>query len=152
MIDGLTPPELAAGGLAGSVQAYALLAARTYGAQVVVHASDLPALDPHRETAVYRIAQESIGNALRHSGGRQVTVTPEPPAAQRSCSRSATTGRGFDPRTPQPGLGLASMREQAGCRSAGSLVITSAPGEGTKTPAERPGVAPPGSLSRRRSV
>ena len=130
VIDGLAPPELAAGGLAGSVRGYALLAARTYGAQVVVHASDLPALDPHRETAVYRIAQEAIGNALRHSGGRQISVT-------LSCRRASDVlevsddGAGFDPRTPQPGLGLASMRERAAA-AGGRLVITSAPGQGTR--------------------
>jgi signal transduction histidine kinase len=40
-------------------------------------------------------------------------------------------GSGFDPRVPQPGLGLASMRERA--RSVGGkLTITSAPGAGTK--------------------
>ena len=70
VIDGLAPPELAAGGLAGSVRGYAVMAGRTYGADVQVQAGDLPALDPQRETVIYRVAQEAIGNALRHSGGR----------------------------------------------------------------------------------
>ena len=131
VIDGLTPPELAAGGLVGSVRGYAVLAGRTHGATVEVRASaELPALDPQRETAVYRVAQEAIGNALRHSGSDHVTVC----LSRRQCSvvlEVADHGAGFDARLAQPGLGLASMRERA--RSAGGrLTIRSAPGRGTK--------------------
>ncbi len=130
VIDGLTPPELAAGGLAGSVRAYAVLAGRTHGVDVVVQAADLPALGPQQETAVYRVAQEAIGNALRHSGARQVTVSLS--RRQRLVVLEISDdGGGFDPLVPQPGLGLASMRERA--RSVGGkLTITSAPGAGTK--------------------
>ena len=130
VIDGLTPPELAAGGLAGSVRAYAVLAGRTHGADVVVQAADLPALGPQQETVVYRVAQEAIGNALRHSGARQVTVNLS--RRQRLVVlQISDDGSGFDPRVPQPGLGLASMRERA--RSVGGkLTITSEPGAGTK--------------------
>src|SRR3984957_472751 len=96
VIDGLAPPELAAGGLAGSIRGYALLAGRTYGAEVSVHAGDVPALDPQRETAVYRIAQEAIGNALRHSGSRAVTVTIG--CRQRNVILEVSDdGGGFDP-------------------------------------------------------
>jgi signal transduction histidine kinase len=131
VIDGLTPPELAAGGLVGSVRGYAVLAGRTHGARVEVHAPpELPALDPQRETAVYRVAQEAIGNALRHSGSDHVMVCLS--RRQRSLVLEvADHGAGFDARVPQPGLGLTSMRERA--RSAGGrLTILSAPGQGTK--------------------
>src|SRR5580700_11137668 len=74
VIDGLAPPELSTGGLAGSVRAYAVLAGRTHGADVVVEAAEMPALAPRQETALYRVAQEAIGNALRHAGARHVTV------------------------------------------------------------------------------
>jgi signal transduction histidine kinase len=66
VIDGLAPPELVAGGLTESVRGYALMAGGTHGTEVVVRAAGLPDLDPVRETAVYRVAQEAIGNALRH--------------------------------------------------------------------------------------
>ncbi len=39
VIDGLAPPDLAAGGLAGSLRSYAVLAGRTYGVEVRFHAS-----------------------------------------------------------------------------------------------------------------
>ncbi|HEY2314598.1 MAG TPA: GAF domain-containing sensor histidine kinase [Streptosporangiaceae bacterium] len=130
VIDGLTPPELAAGGLAGSVQAYAVLAGRTHGADVAVRADELPALDPRQQTALYRVAQEAIGNALRHSGSRQVNVRLS--RRQRTVVLEVSDdGRGFDPRVPRAGLGLASMRERAGSVG-GKLTVTSAPGAGTK--------------------
>ena len=137
VIDGLAPPELAAGGLAGSVRAYAVLAGRTHGADVVVHAAELPALGPRQETALYRVAQEAIGNALRHSGARQVTVRLS--RRQRTVLLEITDdGSGFDPHIPQAGLGLASMRERA--RSVGGkLSITAAPGAGTTVRLSVPG-------------
>jgi signal transduction histidine kinase len=129
IIDGLAPPELAAGGLAGSVRGYAALAGRTYGTDVVVRVDDLPDLDAARQTAVYRIAQEAIGNALRHSGGAVSVCLSR---RQRSVVLEVSdAGRGFDVSAPQQGLGLASMRERAGSVG-GTLKITSVPGTGTK--------------------
>jgi signal transduction histidine kinase len=130
VIDGLAPPELAAGGLVGSVRGYAVLAARTYGADVIVRAGDLPALDPQRETVIYRVAQEAIGNALRHSGSKLVTVRLTG-RQRRVVLEVGDHGSGFDLRAPQAGLGLASMRERAGTVG-GRLSITSAPGAGTQ--------------------
>jgi signal transduction histidine kinase len=130
VIDGLAPPELEAGGLAASVRGYAVLAGRTHGAEVVVRAADLPALAPHLETAIYRVAQEAIGNALRHSGSQQVTVSLS--RRQRAVVLEISDdGAGFDPGTPPQGLGLASMRERA-ASVGGKLTVTSAPGSGTR--------------------
>ena len=130
VIDGLAPPELEAGGLAGSVRSYAVLAGRTHGADVVVRAAELPRLEPHLETAIYRVAQEAIGNALRHSGSREVTVCLS--RRQRAVVLDVSDdGSGFDARAPQAGLGLASMRERAGSVG-GKLTISSTPGSGTK--------------------
>jgi signal transduction histidine kinase len=130
VIDGLAPPDLAAGGLAGSIRGYAVLAGRTHGAQVVVQAGEVPALDPQQETAVYRIAQEAIGNSLRHSGSRQVSVS----LYRRRNSvvlEVSDCGTGFDPRATPAGLGLASMRERA-ASVGGRLSITAAPGAGSR--------------------
>jgi signal transduction histidine kinase len=130
VIDGLAPPDLAAGGLAGSIRGYAVLAGRTHGAQVVVQAGEVPALDPQQETAIYRIAQEAIGNSIRHSGSPQVSVS-------LYCRRNSVVlevsdcGTGFDPRATPAGLGLASMRERA-VSVGGRLRITAAPGAGSR--------------------
>ncbi len=130
VIDGLAPPDLAAGGLAGSIRGYAVLVGRTHGADVVVQASEIPALDPPREMAVYRTAQEAIGNSLRHSGSRRVTVT----LYRRRSSvvlEVSDCGVGFEPRATSAGVGLASMRERA-ASVGGRLSITAAPGAGTR--------------------
>jgi signal transduction histidine kinase len=130
VIDGLAPPDLAAGGLTGSIRAYAVLAGRTHGAEVVVDAGELPALDSDQETALYRVAQEAIGNALRHSGSRQVSVCLY--QRQRSVVLEVSDrGAGFDPGSALAGLGLTTMRERA-ASAAGRLSITTAPGTGTR--------------------
>jgi signal transduction histidine kinase len=130
VIDGLTPPELAVGGLASSVRAYAVLAGRTHGTDVVVRTAELPVLGAQQDTAIYRVTQEAIGNALRHSGARHVTVSLS--RRQRAVVLEVSDdGRGFEPSAPQSGLGLASMHERA--RSVGGkLTIMSAKGTGTR--------------------
>jgi len=144
VIDGLAPPDLAAGGLAGSLRGYAALAGRTYGTDVLVRIDDMPDLDAPRQTAVYRIAQEAIGNALRHSGGAVSVCLSR---RQRSIVLEVSdAGRGFDVAAPQQGLGLASMRERAGSVG-GTLKITSTPGTGTKVRLTLPAAA----VSRARS-
>jgi signal transduction histidine kinase len=143
VIDGLAPPDLAAGGLAGSLRSYAVLAGRTYGVEVRFDAAQLPELGPERETAVYRIAQEALHNALRHSGAATICVTL---AARRHRVVLEVTdhGRGFaaetQPTSPSPfsaGLGLASMRERAAA-AGGTLTVRSAPGQGTLVRLEFP--------------
>jgi signal transduction histidine kinase len=136
VIDGLAPPDLAAGGLAGSLRSYAVLAGRAYGVEVRFDAAQLPELGPERETAVYRIAQEALHNALRHSGAAAICVTL---AARRHrvVLEVADHGRGFAVQVPASGLGLASMRERAAA-AGGTLAVRSAPGQGTLVRLELP--------------
>jgi signal transduction histidine kinase len=126
VIDGLAPPDLAASGLAGSVRGYAVLAGRTYGKTVRVEASELPELDGLRETVLYRVAQEAVSNALRHSGSQDVWVRLS--ARQRAVVLEVGDhGTGFDPAGPHGGVGLSSMRERADSVG-GRLTIKSGPG------------------------
>ena len=142
VIDGLAPPDLAASGLVGSVRSYAVLVGRSYGVPVRVVADELPALDEQRETVVYRVAQEAITNALRHSGSTDVTVRLA--ARPRGVVLEVRDrGSGFDPDHTSGGLGLDSMRERA-ASVGGTLAITSTEGNGTsvrltvpRTPARR---------------
>jgi signal transduction histidine kinase len=129
VIDGLAPPDLAADGLVASIRGYAVLVGRTYGSQVRVQADELPPLDRSVQTVLYRVAQEAISNALRHSGSAEVCVTVRRRA--RSVQLEvADHGSGFDPASARSGLGLTSMRERAGA-VAGRLSVTSRPGAGT---------------------
>jgi signal transduction histidine kinase len=129
VIDGLAPPDLAADGLLASIRSYAVLVGRTYGSEVLVQADELPPLDRSVQTVLYRVAQEAISNALRHSGSAEVCVTVRRRA--RSVQLEvADHGSGFDPASPRSGLGLNSMRERAGA-VAGRLSVTSRPNAGT---------------------
>jgi signal transduction histidine kinase len=137
VIDGLAPPDLAAGGLAGSLRSYAVLAGKTYGVEVRFNAAaELPALGAQREAAVYRVAQEALHNALRHSGAAVICVML---AVRRGrlTLEVADHGRGFAAGAPSGGLGLASMRERA-ASAGGTLTVRSGPGEGTLVRLELP--------------
>jgi signal transduction histidine kinase len=140
VIDGLAPPDLAAGGLAGSLRSYSVLAGRTYGVEVRFHADqELPPLGAREETAVYRVAQEALHNALRHSGAAVICVSLL--ARRRRVILEVTDrGRGFVAEAASGGLGLASMRERAAA-AAGALTVRSAPGEGTLVRLELPAPA-----------
>jgi signal transduction histidine kinase len=140
VIDGLAPPDLAAGGLAGSLRGYSVLAGRTHGVEVRFHADpDLPALGAQREAAVYRVAQEALHNALRHSGAAVICVSLSA-RRRRVILEVEDRGRGFVAEAASGGLGLTSMRERA-ASAAGALTVRSAPGEGTLVRLELPAAA-----------
>ena len=92
-------------------------------------ADELPPLGADREAALYRIAQEALHNALRHSGASEVRMTVCA-APRRVTLEVADEGSGFAPELASAGLGLPSLRERAAGAGA-SLVIRSAPGHGT---------------------
>jgi signal transduction histidine kinase len=76
--------------------------------------------------AYYRIAEEAIDNAIRHSGARQIEVSLD----KKGVLRISDDGRGFKPETPSAGLGLLLARYLAHT-AGGRLRIKSAPGQGT---------------------
>ena len=112
VIDGLAPPDLEAAGLAESLRRYAVLAGRAHGVPVTFTAGDLPALGSRAETALYRVAQEALHNALRHAGASGVRVALAK-APRQVVLEVSDDGHGFAPEAPSGGLGLASMRERA---------------------------------------
>ena len=123
VIDGLAPPDLEAAGLADSLRRYAVLAGRAYGIPVTFTAAEVPALGVRTEAALYRVAQEALHNALRHSGAGHVGVrlsrTP-----RRVAVEVCDDGHGFVAEAPSSGVGLASMRERASSVG-GALTIRS---------------------------
>jgi two-component system sensor histidine kinase UhpB len=88
------------------------------------------------ETALYRIAQEALGNTARHSHATRVLLSL---TVQSGYAALAVTdnGDGFDPddvildREGRYGVGLLSIRERAELLG-GTAHITSAPGRGTQ--------------------
>jgi len=123
VIDGLAPPDLEACGLAESMRRYAVLAGRAHGIPVTFTAVELPALGTRVEAALYRVAQEALHNALRHSGAAGVRVALSR-TARRVVLEVSDDGHGFVPGAPSGGLGLASMRERASA-AGGALIIRS---------------------------
>ena len=91
---------------------------------------ELPPLPPDVELVVYRIAQEGLTNALRHSGADSVTVSLK--ADAETVTLSVTDdGEGMPPELPPGTAGIAGMRERA-LLVGGRLSIESRPGQGTE--------------------
>jgi two-component system, NarL family, sensor histidine kinase UhpB len=90
----------------------------------------LPALSPDVELVVYRIAQEGLTNALRHSGARSATVSLTVDAEALRLG-VFDDGRGMPAELPGRTAGIAGMRERA-LLVGGHLSIESRPGQGTE--------------------
>ena len=86
-------------------------------------------LSPDAQVVVYRVAQEALVNAARHSGASHVEVSLEP-CNGRVRLQVADNGSGFAFAEEGKGLGLDGMRERA-LLVGGALEIESAIGRGT---------------------
>ncbi|MCB0830174.1 MAG: sensor histidine kinase, partial [Solirubrobacterales bacterium] len=91
--------------------------------------NDPSALDPDIQLVIYRVSQEAIGNAVRHSGATQIAAT-----LTRNGDNFVLTvtddGNGFSFDQSTSGLGLGGMRERA-LLVGGELDIESRSGHGT---------------------
>jgi two-component system, NarL family, sensor histidine kinase UhpB len=90
----------------------------------------LPPLSADVELVIYRIAQESLTNAVRHSDARSVTVSLRADAETLTL-RVADNGRGMPSELRDGTAGIAGMRERA-LLVGGRLSIKSRPGAGTE--------------------
>jgi signal transduction histidine kinase len=98
---------------------------------------DAERLPPEFETALYRIVQEALTNAVKHASATRVRVTLD--RRERIVVLAVSDdGRGFDPaRTGEGGLGVTGMRERVGLLG-GRLTVQSTKGAGTMLTAELP--------------
>ena len=90
----------------------------------------LPALSPDMELVIYRIAQEGLTNALRHSGARSATVSLVADAETLTLTVT-DDGKGMPLHLPSGTAGIAGMRERA-LLVGGRLSIKSRPDRGTE--------------------
>ena len=96
-------------------------------------------LGPEAEINLYRIAQESLNNVLKHSGATQVRVALGQAKGQ-VVLKVRDNGHGFDPASPAGhggGMGLMIMAERARILG-GTVKIQSRPGEGSSLVASVP--------------
>jgi two-component system sensor histidine kinase UhpB len=90
---------------------------------------DLSDLDGDVQLVVYRVAQEALSNAARHSGAERIAVSLR--RAGRGVELEVSDdGRGFAFEESERGLGIAGMRERALLIGA-ELTIESRPEQGT---------------------
>jgi signal transduction histidine kinase len=134
---GLRPIVLDDLGLAAVLERYAAEYTQAHGIAVDMYAPDLALarLPAEVETALYRIAQETLTNVLKHAAAKAVSLV-----VRRESSGVHLTveddGRGFynDAQLQAPGvgkgLGLLDIRERAALLN-GSVTLESRPGSGT---------------------
>jgi signal transduction histidine kinase len=88
------------------------------------------------ETAVYRIVQEALTNAVKHAGAENVSLSVRQ-RADRVEVNVEDDGCGFDPHGVRDGFGLTGMRERA-LLAGGRLSVTAGDGRPTRVAAVLP--------------
>ena len=89
-------------------------------------------LSSNQALNTFRIAQEAVTNALRHSGASQLQVTLQADQGQELRLEVEDNGKGFDPQAPPPDEHYGLLNMQARAKGIGaSLSIHSEAGSGT---------------------
>jgi signal transduction histidine kinase len=143
LITALRPAALDDLGLVAALEALARRAGAVEGLIVETEISvdgEIPRLDPEVESAIYRITQEALTNAAKHSGANRAVLALRR-EGDRLTAEVIDDGAGFsaDSRReidadrlagPAHGVGLEGMRERAELVGA-ELEVSSRPGSGT---------------------
>jgi signal transduction histidine kinase len=89
-----------------------------------------PALDKNQRIMTFRIFQEILNNALKHSGAKRIEISLK--AKEGFALTVADNGRGFDLEAKRAagGSGIRNMEKRAALANL-SLTITTAPGKGS---------------------
>jgi PAS domain S-box-containing protein len=130
LIGGLRPPALDELGIVDALESLVADARTEIPSVTFSHSLPASRLPPGLETTIFRVVQESLSNARRHSGAQAASVdVARVGGAVRIVVRDE--GGGFDPaRVPEDRFGLEGIRQR--CRLFGAEPrIESAPGRGT---------------------
>lgn len=128
-------------GLVPACQFLAEGVSRRARVRVIVKGSTGGRVSPDVETALYRVAQEALGNVGKHARARTATVEFER-SGRRLLGSISDDGVGFHvdgvlSRVGPQGLGLMGMRERV-VALGGRLTVHSTPGKGTTVEFEVP--------------
>jgi PAS domain S-box-containing protein len=129
----LSPVEVEVNGLIAALEHLASETRRSYSVDCHLHCVlQNFRFGPQVSTTFYRIAQESIHNAMRHGGAELVEMEIGREADGRLFLRVRDNGKGFIPEAKMTtGMGLRIMKYRVNSIG-GALNITSAPGKGTE--------------------
>ncbi len=138
----LRPPMLDEFGLFATLRWWAHETTQRSGIPCTLAGPDLAQrLPAEMESALLRIAQEALMNAVKYSKAREIRIalTATPQQAQMEI---VDDGVGFDPlardaNVSKPTWGLTTMRERADALG-GNVQVNTAPGKGTRVVAEIP--------------
>ena len=134
----LRPADLDAEGLVPTLRKHLDVLRSVHTAEIEFKENGYHSLEPAVEREIYRVAQEAIGNALKHAKAGRIRV--ELGLANGTANLTITDdGTGFDPEAPQARatrLGITSMEERAEAIG-GQLRIESGP-KGTRVRLEAP--------------
>ena len=126
----LHPAKLRLLGLGPTLTALCQQVARASGVLVHFHDDESHSVTEDAALCVFRVAQEALQNAIKHSGARRIDVRLSDEAT-RLRLWVADHGRGFDPGVGyDSGLGLMTMRERVDLVG-GCFRVVSTPGCGT---------------------
>ena len=121
--------------LADLTQRMRRMASDAFTATNIAFDLDLPSVDQeialgaNVRREVFLIFKEAVNNIVKHSACSDVVIRLEIEGGILRLELH-DNGRGFDPRAPSEGYGLASLRNRAAAIG-GSLSVVSAPGAGT---------------------
>ena len=142
LITDLRPAALDELGLTPALRSLAARVSSTAGLDVETHleldggdGEVLDRLEPEIETVIYRLVQEGLTNAVKHSGARHVRLRAQEADGSLSVE-VADDGRGFDRTAHSDGFGLVGMQERVELVDGTISVDTSA--EGTTVHARIP--------------
>lgn len=137
LVSGLHPPQLDDLGLGATLRWYASEVTKNYSTKVIVNVWGSDKELPIEVSVVcFRIAQEAITNAIRHSSATQISIYQES-RPKSVILRVEDNGQGFkvepflDRKTENPGWGLLGMIERA-TLIGGTCKISSLMGMGTR--------------------
>jgi two-component system sensor histidine kinase UhpB len=126
-------------GLETAVEAFCTSISKNEGLPITFNRGEIPADIPlNTGLNLYRIIQESLGNAVKHANARRVTVGLEiRDSVLRLSIRDDGIGFDLSEARKKNRFGLISIRERAAIIG-GSLEISSAPGSGTEISVDVP--------------
>jgi signal transduction histidine kinase len=128
----LRPDSLEREGLVSALSKQAAALRARHGLEVETVLGDEPDLPLETKEGLYRVAQEALNNTIRHAQASHIRLELRQEEGGIVLALE-DDGIGFDPRGEYPGhIGLHTMRERV-AKMGGTIQITSAQGEGTRT-------------------